>query len=377
MIYRQYGSTDKEVSAIGCGGMQFVDLDDIDKNAGYIKTAYDNGINYFDTAPGYCNDKSEIIFGTAIKEMLKTREEKPFYVSTKTIKDQPGIVRKEIERSLERLNLESIDFYHYWCIMTLDEYHRRKNNGVLKEFEKLKDEGLIKHICVSTHLPGSEIEIILNDYPFDGVLLGYSVMNFPYRDKGLDAAAERNLGVVVMNPLGGGIIPQNPELFDFVRTRDRESIVEAALQFLVNDDRINIALVGFKNDEQILEAVSAVDGFEPISDETIKNIRSNLKESFNQLCTGCRYCDKCPEGIPVPRMMDAYNRKVFSNDPKQIVARLIHHWGITLEDNYLDKCTKCGACEKTCTQKLPILERFKEMKTAIREYQEKQKRQKQ
>jgi hypothetical protein len=374
MIYRPYGQTGKEVSVIGFGGMQFAEPENIDKNAAILKTAYDKGINYFDTAPMYCDDKSELIYGAALKEMQKTRAEKPFYVSTKTMKTQPGEVRKQIETSLERLNVDHIDFYHFWCILTLEDFYNRMKNGVLKEFEKLKDEGLIKHIVVSTHLAGDEIGQMLNEYPFEGILLGYSAMNFAYRDKGLDAAAQLDRGVVIMNPLGGGIIPQNPELFDFVKNRPDETVVQAAIRFLLNDSRITMALVGFTNEDHINEAVGAVDGFEPIPEEKIQKIRSQLKESFDQLCTGCQYCNQCAVGIPVPKMMDSYNHKVFHDNPDQIALRLYWHWGFDLDDIGLDKCTKCGLCEKLCTQKLPILERFEEIKTAVADYQEKQKK---
>jgi hypothetical protein len=376
MIYTKYGSTGIDVSAIGFGGMRFDNPTDIDKNAALLKAAYDAGINYFDTAPGYCNDNSEDIFGAGLKEMLKTRNEKPFYVSTKSMKSEPALLRQDIEKSLKRLGLDYIDFYHFWCIITLDEYELRKKNGVLKEFEKLKDEGLIKHICISTHLPGTEIEKVLADYPFEGMLLGYSAMNFAYRDKGLDAAAKFNRGVVVMNPLGGGLIPRHPELFDFVKTQNDETAVQAALRFLINDERINIALVGFSSEQHLKEAISAVDGFKPIPPETIAKIREGVKESFDNICTGCQYCDKCPEGIPVPKMMDAYNRLMLSDKSIDAVNQLRWHWGINLEDNYLDKCTKCGICEGACTQRLPIRERLEELRDEVQKFLDEQKNKK-
>jgi len=377
MIYNKYGSTGIEVSAIGFGGMRFDNPQDIDANAELLKAAYNAGINYFDTAPLYCDDKSEPIYGAALKEMQKNRSQRPFYVSTKSAKAEPNLVRKDIEKSLKRLGLDYIDFYHFWCIVNLDDYHLRKKNGVLKEIEKLKDEGLIKHICISTHLPGKDIEKVLADYPFEGVLLGYSAMNFAYREAGLDAAAKSRQGVVVMNPLGGGIIPQNPDIFSFVKTQRDETVVQAALRFLLNDKRINITLVGFSNQAQLDEAISAVDGFEPIAPQTVEKIRQSVKESFDRLCTGCRYCDKCPEGIPVPRMMDAYNHKMFSGKDKDIIDRLVWHWQIDLENNYLDKCTQCGICEDACTQRLPIRERLKEIKSVIEKHLIEQKQKKQ
>ncbi len=365
MIYRTYGSTGIEVSAIGFGGMRF-DEKDLDSCAELVKAAYDADINYFDTAPGY--GESEKIFGAAFKQMKKTRSQRPFYVSTKSLKDEPQQVRKDLEASLKKMNLDYIDFYHFWYVLSLDEYRRRKAKGVLKEFEKLKNEGLIRHICVSTHMTGPDIGKMLRDYPFEGVLLGYSVMNFAYREAALETAARLNLGVVIMNPLGGGIIPQNPKRFAFVKTRPGETVVEGALRFLLNDRRITVGLVGFSKQKHIREAVSAVDGYKPIPQKTIKKIRAALNKSFNELCTVCRYCDKCPQGIRVPELMDSYNHYVLASKIADVIQRLDMHWGFELGDDFLQGCTECGQCEDTCTQKLPIRQRLKLLRQVVKKH---------
>jgi len=370
MIYHKYGQTGIDVSAIGFGGMRFDDNDDIDTCAALVKAAYDKDINYFDTAPGY--PRSEEVFGLAIKEMKKARAQKPFYVSTKTSKVEASEIRRDIETSLTKMNLDYIDFYHLWCILSFDAYRERKNKGALAEFERLKDEGLIRNICVSTHMTGPDVGLMLKDYPFEGVLLGYSAMNFAYRDAGLDAAARLNRAVVVMNPLGGGIIPQHPDRFTFVKTRLEETIVQAALRFLINDPRITISLVGFSNQKQLTEALSAVEGFEPIGPDAIRRIRNSLSRAFNELCTCCGYCDNCPQGIPIPKVMDTYNHYILTGDQLETINRLRWHWGIALEDNQLDKCTECGQCEDACTQKLPICERIKLLRAEVENFLEKE-----
>jgi predicted aldo/keto reductase-like oxidoreductase len=366
MIYNTYGSTGIKVSAIGFGGMRFENQDDVDDCASLVKEAYDAGINYFDTAPGY--GRSEDLFGVALKEMKKTREQKPFYISTKTSKLNPSDIRRECETSLKRMNLDCIDFYHVWCLVTLEEYFARKAKGVLKEFEKLKSEGLIRHICVSSHMTGSEIAKMLPDYPFDGILLGYSVSNFAYREEGIDAAAELNRGVVIMNPLAGGAIPQNPRRFSFVKTRPDESVVKGALRFLLNDPRITVALVGMSSKNHLAEAVRAVDGLKPIPSQEIERIRASLTRAFDELCTVCSYCDNCPQGIPIPKMMDAYNQFALLGKSIEMINRIRWHWNISLEDEYLTKCTECHQCEDACTQKLPICERLKFIRDEVQKF---------
>ncbi|MCX6984018.1 MAG: aldo/keto reductase [Lentisphaerae bacterium] len=369
MIYNEYGKTGLKISAVGMGGMRFENPEDTEACASLIKAAHDSGINYFDTAPGY--GKSEDLYGAAFREMLKTRRKKPFYVATKTFGENPSDVRRDLENSLKRMGLDHIDFYHVWCIISLDGYRERKRNGAIKEFEKLKDEGLIRHICVSSHMAGSDIREMLADHPFEGLLLGYSIMNFAYRDEGIAAADAAKIGVVVMNPLGGGIIPQNPDRFSFVKTKPEETVVEGALRFLINDRRISTSLVGFANKTQLAEAIAAVDGFEPLEQSEVSRIRENLKKGFNELCTACRYCDACPENIPIPKLMDAYNRYILSDKkPESITECLYWIWDIGIDDDVFFKCTGCGACEKKCTQHLPIRERLKLIKGIVEKARE-------
>lgn len=370
MIYRKFGKTGIDVSVIGFGGMRFEDENDSQTCAELVKYAYDSGINYFDTAPGY--GKSEDLFGAAFKDMLKTRNEKPFYVSTKSMKTDPGIVRKELETSLTRMGLEYVDFFHLWYIVSVDEYRQRKANKVLKEFEKLKDEGLIKNICVSTHVDGADMGELLGDYPFTSVLMGYSIMNFSYRQAGIKAASDLGMAVVVMNPLGGGIIPNNPDRFDFVKTAPKETVVEAALRFLINDERINVSLVGFANKKQIDDAISAVNGFKKIPQERIDKIKESLRGYFNQLCTLCRYCDHCPAGIPIPFAMESYNQYALTKNPQRMLDQLEGHWAVKWDDFMAKECTKCGLCEKACTQKLDIINRLDFIRSEYKKRLEKQ-----
>ncbi|MCD6385288.1 aldo/keto reductase [Candidatus Sumerlaeota bacterium] len=363
MIYRKYGKTGKQVSIVGFGGMRFKNIDDREECVRMVIEAAEGGINYFDTAPGYFGTKSEEVFGEAFRELQ--RRKIPFYCATKTSKSDEKSIRQEVEQQLKRLNIDAIDFYHIWCIITLDEWYRRKRNGVIETLIKLKEEGLIRHICVSSHLIGDQVKEVLSEEAIEGILLGYSVFNFSLREPALEEVAKRNLGCVVMNPLGGGIIPQNPELFEFVKTKKDESVVEASLRFLFAHPSITSALVGFGERDEIKQALNAVNGYQGISQAEIERIKANTTEAFNELCTGCRYCDNCPEGIPVPKLMDAYNYKRLYGENKRVLDRLKWHWGISPE--VAEKCQECGLCEEACTQHLPIIQRLKEIAEIGRE----------
>ena len=324
MIYRMYGTTGEKVSVIGFGAMRFKDVDDQDGCVEMILEAAKGGINTFDTAPTYLGGKSEIVLGKGFRELKRLGL--PFYCSTKTFKADEKSIRTEIEAQLKRLDLESIDFYHVWCITTLEDWKGRKAKGIIKTFGKLKEEGLIRHICVSNHLIGDQIEVLLAEGVFEGVLFGYSAYNFEIRRPALEAITRKNLGCAIMNPLGGGIIPLHPGLFDFLKTRDSETVVEAAIRFLIAHERISVILVGFGNLEEVREGLRAAEGFRPLSAETLERIKSQASGAMEGICTGCRYCDHCPEGLPVPKLMEAYNYRLLYKDDGKVLDRLKWPW---------------------------------------------------
>jgi predicted aldo/keto reductase-like oxidoreductase len=358
MIYREYGRTGKQVSLLGFGGMRFAHVDDHEECARMMVAAAEGGVNYFDTAPGYFETKSETVFGKGFAELR--RRGLPFYAATKTFAATEDAIRREIEAQLRRMDIPAIDFYHIWCITSLDNWEGRKKDGILHTFRKLKEEGLIRHICVSSHLIKDEIRELLMEGVFEGVLFGYSAYNFRTRQAAFDAIREKRLGAVVMNPLGGGLIPQHPELFAFLR-RGGESTLAAALRFLWDHRDISVTLVGFQTLEQVREALAAMEGYTPRGAAEFEAVKAASSASFEGICTGCSYCEGCPRAIPIPQFMDAYNQKILSDgkaaDP--IGDRLKWHW--SLDRSVAGKCVECGQCETACTQHIPIIKRLKEI----------------
>ena len=130
MIYREYGNTGAKVSVVGFGGMRFDELKSNEENAQLLLYAQSKGINYFDTAPTYCSDTSEDIFGVALKQMTESRDS--YYISTKGMPvdfDTADKARSAVEKSMKRLNVDKIDFYHVWCIRRIDHYELAMKKG--------------------------------------------------------------------------------------------------------------------------------------------------------------------------------------------------------------------------------------------------------
>ncbi len=364
MIYKLYGKTGINVSAVGFGGMRFDTKQSNETNAELLRYAVDKGINYLDTAPGYCDDKSEAIFGVAIKQMAAKREQ--FYVSTKGMPENFDTAEKaqaQVEKSLRRLNTEYIDFYHVWCIRRWSEYElAMKPGGQYEGLLKCKEQGKIKHIVVSTHLRGPEVEEMVSKNEFEGVLLGVNILNFLYRWDGVQAAHKLGLGVIAMNPLAGGVIPQNESSLAFLADVG-ETPTEAALRFCISCPQITITLNGFTTKEHIDTACKVANHAKPFSDEDVERIRNHVSNNMDKLCTGCGYCmGRCPVDIPIASFMQFYNNKLLRSKTDAEMTRDLgfeRQWGI-LADRHANAsdCVQCGRCEMACTQHLDIVNRL-------------------
>ena len=367
MIYKDYGKTGVKVSAVGFGGMRFDLEKSNEENAGLLHYAREKGINYFDTAPKYCEDRSEDIFGIAIEQMSDVRDQ--FYVSSKgmpTEFDTADKARKAVEKSLKRLNTDYLDFYHVWCIRTMAQYElAMKPGGQYEGLLKCKEEGLLKNIVISTHLPGNNIETIVSSGKFEGVLMGVNILNFPYRWQGVEAAYNGGYGVVAMNPLSGGLIPQFQEQLGYLAS-EGETPVEAAIRFCVSCPQITVTLVGLTTKEHIDTACRVADNSTQFSEEDIERIKSNVSKNMDRICTGCGYCmDCCPQHIPIANYMQYYNNKaMFGKTDKEMIKDLDfqHNWGL-LADRKASAadCIQCGECETECTQHIDIINRLAEI----------------
>ena len=368
MNYSKYGKTGANVSSVGFGGMQFDTKLANEKNAELLLHAFDKGINYFDTAPGYCDDKSEDIFGIALKQMAADREK--FYVSTKGMPVNFDTADKAIgavDKSLKRLNIDCIDFYHVWCIRDMKHYElAMKKGGQYEGLLKCKEQGKIKNIVTSTHLRGKDICKIVEDNKVEAILMGVNVLNFLYRWQGVEATYNAGMGVAAMNPLSGGLIPKHEDKFAFLAA-DGETPTEAALRFCISSPQINITLVGFTTREHIDMACRVAKNARPFTADDIERIRKNVSENMDAVCTGCGYCmvDRCTEKIPVAGYMQVYNEKYLGEkSPDEMVDVMDHHlhWGILVDrKGTAAECIECEKCETACTQHLKIISRLKEL----------------
>ena len=360
MKYSTFGKTGKKVSRIGMGGMRF-DKEIPEKDCiSVIRHAHDKGVNYFDTAPIYNEDRSESIYGRAFSEM----DRNTYYVTTKGDNAQDAAtITKHIERSIKRLNVEQIDFYFLWCVINPSQYKKAVEPGrSLEAILKAKERGLIRHVGISSHMYSDDIDEIIDSQMFEFLMVPYNALNYNQRKEALMKASQNNMGTVVMNPLYGGIIPQFKDIITIFPDRP-DTVVEDSLLFCLEAPEINVALTGMNKKEMVDFNTSVVEKSELISPEDQKNKEALIKASKPDMCTSCGYClAHCPEKINIRSYMEIYNHYQLIGSVKETRGKSTwyHSFGpIYGDDKRPSDCTECLACEEACTQFLNITDRLK------------------
>ncbi|GHV53616.1 hypothetical protein FACS1894216_11960 [Synergistales bacterium] len=354
------------------------DEEGVEKSVEIVLRALESGVNYIDTSYTYSAGMAQTVLRSAF-----TRTVKPYGVTVKSQYGQDKTsddARTRVEYQLEKMGVDRAAFFVSWSIMSYEEFEKiTQKGGIYDGAVKLKDEGIIDHICFSAHAAPSDIVRVIESGAFEGVTISYSPINSAGMRPVLDAAIKHGVGVAVMNPLGGGLIPQNSDYFSFLRNERDKSAVHAALRYAAAQPAINIVLSGCASIEQLEDSLSAIRGenAEP-DEERAARVNSRLKSAMPSFCTGCRYCaDSCPKNIPIPEFMQSYNMLRFEpsslynrNEPEllknvHLLRKLVFDFQL-LPENAMNPCIRCGQCERKCTQKLSVCDALDDIYNRIK-----------
>ena len=377
MQYVDFGKTGARVSCLGMGCMRLPSYEkegktvyNEEESIALIHRAIELGVNYFDTAPYYCDKVSEIFLGKALDG---GRREK-IYLSTKNpIENDSGDdYEKRLETSLGNLNTSYIDFYHFWGISLAEFLKKVKaKNGPLERAKKLKQQGVIKHISFSFHDGEAKekegdnlIEILKRgEGVLESVLCQYNLMD-RNKERGIALAHEMGLGTVVMGPVGGGRLGAPSKVILDLLPGKFTSSAELALRFVLANSNVNIALSGVSNIEQLEENVRVAENNTPLSAAELSQIEIMMKENerlAGLYCTGCNYCMPCPAGLNIPeifRTMNYHRVYKLTEFAKKNYAEIGKSPWMDFKNALA--CTECGECEGKCPQGLPIRKQLKE-----------------
>lgn len=365
MLYRDMGKTGDKVSTLGYGCMRFPkDGNKIDESRAerQVISAIEKGVNYFDTA--YLYRGSEATLGNILSKGYRERVKIATKIPALNISSRKDMDRI-LDTQLERLKTDHIDYYLMHMLSTLEGWQHLKSLGVEDFLMKARAAGKIDKICFSFHGGPDQFIKIVDDYPWDMAQIQYNYVD-EYNQagrSGLEYAASKGMGIVVMEPLRGGFLVNKlpKQVLDVWNNAEiKRTPAEWGLRWVWNHPQVSLLLSGMNEESQIEENVrlagEALPGIVSAEEQALYDkVRDILAKTVKVGCTGCQYCMPCPAGVNIPLCFAFYNDRFIYDDKGQKMMYLALTTGLTGGPNaYASLCKNCGACEKKCPQNLPI-----------------------
>ena len=369
MQYRTFPNLEWKPSALGFGAMRLPVIGayqgdvDMPEAVRMIRYAIDSGVNYLDTAYFYHSGNSEVAVGQALQDGYRDRTKLATKFPIRYVKSSADFDRV-FDEQLARLQTDRVDFY------LLHGLNRRnwplqRDMGVLRWMEQKVHEGRLGRLGFSFHDDYDMFKEIIDSYDnWSFCQLHHNYMDVDYQAgrRGVEYAASKGLGIIIMEPLRGGQLaktPPTPVAKVWANASERRSPVEWALRWLWNYPEISLVLSGMSAMEQVVEnvAIAARAGSSKLTEGQLALI-DRARQAYKDLCpipcTGCRYCMPCPSGVEIPSVFRIYNEAVMYNDLRAGRMRYKGPFGLKDEQDARN-CVECGECLEKCPQNVPVI----------------------
>lgn len=321
------------------------------------------GFTYFDTAAPYHGGNSEVAF----REAVAKRYPRSAYTITDKLSlfmiQKPEDMQGFFSGQLDRLGVDYVDYYLLHGLGG-PSYRQAEDFRAFEFVQKLKEKGKVRHIGLSFHDKAELLDEILTKHPE----MEYVQLQLNYLDWEdatvqsrlcYEVALKHRKPVLVMEPIKGGSLVNIPEeAASLLREKQPElSIASWAIRFAASPDNVMMVLSGMSNEEQLVDNLSYMEDFQPLTEEeqaTVLRAAEIIRNSIAIPCTACRYCiDGCPKKIAIPDYFAVYNNLKRFGGPQAMVART-YYGNLTQTHGKASDCIQCGKCERHCPQHLPI-----------------------
>ena len=375
MIYRKF--REKKLSGLGLGMMRLPVVDgddasiDMARTAEIIDYAYQNGINYFDTAWGYHNGNSELAAG----QCLSAYPRESYYLASKF----PGYdnsnmpkVKESFEEQLKKCRTPYFDFYLFHNVYegNIDDYLNPKF-GIFEYLMEQKKNGRIRHLGFSAH---GSIEVIRRFLDAYGEQMEFGQLQLNYMDWHFQKAKEKaellqksGVPIWVMEPLRGGKLAKADEHMtkELSAMRPEETVPAWAFRFLQTIPGVTMVLSGMSDMEQLKENIAIWQEDKPLSKEEFDRLTELADEETRKgglPCTSCHYCTShCPQKLPIPELIALYNEHKITGGGFLAPMAV----GSMPEKERPANCVGCHSCEQVCPQQIKISDMMRDFSSMI------------
>ncbi len=276
-----------------------------------LRTAYDRGVNFFDTANFYTDSEEKI--GYALSDVRDK-----IILATKSYTDSLDFVRNNLEQSLRMMKTDYIDIYQLHNPATLPD------DDMLTFLDKAKRDGKIRHLGFTNH----RIKVAnaaLDTGLFDTMQFPFSLLAGDCDIELVERCEREDIGFIAMKAMSGGLI----------------SDAEAAFEYIRKFPNV-VPIFGMQKEEELLEFLSYAEN-DPSFDEAMqKRVDEQRSLLAGDFCRGCGYCQPCPVGIDIWQC--ARISLMIGRAPS--APWLGEKWRAEMDK--IKDCINCGSCKSKC-----------------------------
>ncbi len=373
MNYRKdkYGN---DISILGFGCMRLpnhMGVIDMAETERELMTAFNSGINYYDTAyiyPGSEAAIGEIFEKNGIRDKVNIATKLPHYL----IKSREGL-DKLFNEELRRLRTGYVDYYLMHMLTDTKTWERLKALGIEDWLREKRENGEIKQVGFSYHGNSDMFCKLLDAYDWDFCQIQYNYMDEHSQAgrRGLSYAHKKGIPVIIMEPLRGGkLVSHLPDEAKkiFADYHIKRTPAQWAFRWLWDQPEVTCVLSGMNSDAMVRENIdtaSTASAGELSDDDKamLQRVVNAINARMKVPCTGCGYCSPCPKGVDIPGTFAAYNRRYAEGKFWSFVDYMVCT-ALRKESTAASNCIGCGKCEQHCPQRIQIR---KELKSAVHE----------
>ncbi len=358
MEYRTLPHGNEKISVIGIGSSVIGEQKekDIMETVWY---ALEHGVNYFDMAGGHASIFSA--YGKALQEkrkevMLQVHFGADYTSGAYGWNITLEGVKKSVDWQLANLKTDYIDFGFIHCLDEAADFQKYRDNGVLDYILTLKNQGVIRHIGLSTHAPALA-NAVLDTKLLDMIMFSINPMyDYGQGDYANGSEGERyrlyrrcaaeGVGISVMKPFSGGqLLHQNTSPFHVALTTTQ------CIQYALDKPGVLTVLGGPKNVEELKQILSYCHATQTERDYSM--IAMMMPEESVGGCVYCKHCHPCPAGLDIGLINQYYDLSLAGD------ALAKEHY-LTLEKT-AEHCIGCGHCNVRCPFHVKQKERMQEI----------------
>lgn len=345
MEYRLNRRTGDSLSVIGIGSA-YLGKAERDEGVRALRAAFEGGINFFDLAAG--DGRAFPLWGEALGDVRDRVRYQIHFGADYTHGAYAWTLEKDavlrsVDWQLSRLRTDTIDYGFIHCQDELSDWEAYRKNGVYACLLRLKEEGVVRHIGLSSHTPAVAGRI-LDEVPVDQLMFSLN----PAYDRGRGEfangsadergalcrrCAREGIGISVMKPFSGGQLlsaAQSP--------LGRALTARQCLRYALDTPGVLTAMCGVRNAADVHALLHVFDG--PEEEPAFTPGDSPESAQAAERCVYCNHCQPCPAGLDIGLINKCYD---LARAGDGMAAEHYRQLSRTAKN-----CTGCGHCDKRC-----------------------------